>query len=242
MIKYFFILVSGCVFCSCSSLINREPATSVLEKPIQRKYIEGETLKYRILMSHVYDGKETSTYDSIATGIVRKDQQGSFFEEFQWTSILDEGVAVKFTKADKEFRQILSLSPPFKLAIPKELTNLSPFMMGPITDFLTFYVDQSLIIRESSALQKAGDHIYLNTAIASSWGKGQDCLDFDVSLASVDQNKKIAEIIVSHLPPSKICITPAAPWMYEQTTESPNNWYNVEKEANNWLASALIIF
>lgn len=235
--KYFLIMIFTVTFSGCSTLVSREPAANTLEKPIQRQYQEGEVLKYRIQMSHFYDGSLTSKYDAVATGVVKKDTQGSFSEEFQWTSISDDDKQAKFTETDNNFRQILSLSPPFKLSIPKELTSLSHFLIGPVTDFLTFYVDESLIIRKASTLQKSGDHIYLNTAVASSWGAGQDCLDFNVLLSSVDHYTQVAQIVVSHLPPSKICITPPAQWMTEQVTDSPNNWYNIENENGKWLAS-----
>lgn len=111
------------IFTGCSTLVSRKPAANVLEKPIQRQYHEGEVLKYRIQMSHFYDGNLTSKYNAVATGVVKKDTQGSFSEEFQWTSISDDDKQAKLTETDNNFRQVLSLSPPFKLSIYKEKSN-----------------------------------------------------------------------------------------------------------------------
>jgi hypothetical protein len=186
-------------------------------------------------MTHSYDGSVTSTYDARAAGIVKHDGDG-YFEEFEWVSVVEDGTSVSLSPQAKQFRQVLSLAPPFRLSIPPQLTDLGSFLTGPITDLLTFYVDDSLAIRQTG-LRHPGDHVYLKTAVASSWGSGQDCIDFEVTLLSLDRSKHVGEIKVSHLPPNKMCITPPAPWMETQVTDTPNNWFDIHHSDGKWLAS-----
>jgi hypothetical protein len=220
---------------SCSLSPSRDLAMDKQTSPFHRQYQDGEILKYRIQMTHTLDGVVTSTYDARALSIVKKDRDG-YYEEFQWTSVIDDGKKAPLTKIDKAFRQILSLVPPYRLSVPAELPTLSRYLIGPVTDLLTFYVDESLLTRQES-LRKSGDHIYLKTSAASSWGTGQDCLDFDITLLNINEIKKMGSFRVSHLPPSKICISPPAPWMETQVTDTPNNWFDIEHKQNKWIAS-----
>ena len=220
----------------CSTLSGRSPAANDQPSPFERKYGDGETLNYRIQMTHTYDGTITSTYDAHAAGIVKSDDK-DFYEKFHWTSVIGDGNKITLSPAADNFRQVLSLVPPFRLSIPAELTNLGSSLIGPITDLLTFYADESLIIRHPN-IRHPSDHLYLNASVASSWGSGQDCLDFEITLLSLDQLKHLGMIKVSHLPPSKICIKPPAKWMESQVIDTPNNWYDIDRSKKKWVASA----
>ncbi len=224
------------VVLGCASISNRSPALDSRANPFQRIYAYAEPLSCRIQMTHTYDGAVSSTYDARALGVVKSDDKG-FFEEFEWVSVTDDGHIVSLSPEAHKFRQVLSLIPPFKLSIPQELTSLGPSLIGPITDLLTFYVDESLAIRQPS-IQNPGDHVYLKTAVASSWGSGQDCIDFEITLLNINQTKRVGEIKVNHVPPEKMCIKTPAKWMNAQVTKAPNNWFDIKHRNGKWLASA----
>jgi hypothetical protein len=211
--------------------------TSPNSSPLQRNYNVGEVLSYRIVMAHEMDGKISSSYDAHATGTVKQNANGTYYEEFLWTKLFEDGAEVNLSKESHDLRQTLSLAPGFKLSIPPELPKIDASLIGPVTDLLTFYVDDSLAIRQPT-IRRAGDHIFLKTSIASSWGAGQDCIDFDVTLLAIDKIQNTATLKVSHVPPSTICIQPPADWMKNQVMDTPNNWFEIESHADKWIASA----
>jgi hypothetical protein len=117
-------------------------------------------------------------------------------------------------------------------------------LIGPVTDFLTFYADLGLAIR-SSALVHPGDHFYQKYGAPNSWADGtkvilgEDSIDFDLTLAAVDTSRHVATIVVQHVPPAQPAVHLPADWMHAPVVSgSANNWVQVAKE-NGALTAAV---
>jgi hypothetical protein len=121
--------------------------------------------------------------------------------------------------------------------MPPNLSNVDPRLIGPLTDFLTFYADLWLA-GKSGKLKQAGDHFYQKEMHPNSWAEGhvilvgQDGIDFDVSLKDVDNAKNTATVLVRHVPPENQRVQLPAPWMDAKVGERPNNWVQVMKSEN----------
>src|SRR5947207_6002467 len=91
-----------------------------------RRYRDGETLTYH--MKGVDDGVR---YEIQARGIVKRNSQGHYIEEYAWSNQFRDATPVTLPQAVLEFRQILSLDPETTPYIP----NLAPVarIIGPIT-------------------------------------------------------------------------------------------------------------
>lgn len=195
------------------------------EKLLTRHYRDGEKLTY--LMKAVNDGR---TYEIRATGIVKKDADGKFFEEYAWNS-----------PHSKEFRQILSLEPDKTPAIPN-LAAVHRSLIGPITDFMTFYVDLWLATKVGN-LSKPGDRFYQKIDHPASWADGtyvilgQDSIDFDITLLKVDRTSNVATLLVKHIPPKEPLIKIPAAWMKKPVADTPNNWVQVKKKDGRFEAA-----
>lgn len=120
---------------------------------------------------------------------------------------------------------------------PGSIPNLSqvdPRLIGPITDLLTFYADLWLAEKTDKPSQ-AGDHFYFRDGNANSWadGKlvliGEDAVDFDLTLAEVDQPGNTATLMVHHVPPEKSKLHPPAEEMRKPVADTANNWIQVQK-------------
>ena len=115
-------------------------------------------------------------------------------------------------------------------------------MIGPILDFLNFYVDLWLAIRVGG-LAHAGDHFYQKHGTPASWADGryvvvgEDSIDFDVSLTDVDQSNRVATLLIRHVPPKQPEIRLPAAWMRVPVADTPNNWVQVEKKDSTYLAA-----
>ena len=174
----------------------------------------------------------TLHYEIQADGVVTKDANG-FIEEFAWSGMVVEGKPFALPPSGLALRQMLALTPNPKLAIP-DLSKVHPMMIGPITDMLTFYADM-LIAKTPGKLARAGDHFYFKHGTPNSWADGmyvtlgQDSIDFDVTLAEVDQAAKVATVVVKHVPPEKPQVKLPAAWMEKPVADTPNNWVQVSK-------------
>lgn len=200
---------------------------------LDRKYHEGEKLHYQMTVSN-RDRDHTLHYQIQADGVVKKDANG-YIEEYAWSNLVVDGKPVVLPPASQAFRQVLSLEPNYKIAMP-DLSKVYPMMIGPITDMLTFYADM-LIAKFQGKLQRVGDHFYFKHGTPNSWADGvyvtlgQDSIDFDVTLADVDQASKVATVIVKHVPPEKPQIKLPVAWMEKPVADTPNNWVEVSKAA-----------
>jgi hypothetical protein len=208
-------------------------------KPLQRQYHEGQTLVYK--MNGV---NEAWHYSIEADGVVKKDAGGAYYEEYRWANMTSGGQPTALSAETSAYRQRLALDPNQNPSMP-DLSKVDPKIIGPITDFMTFYVDLWLP-NKIGALTKAGDHFYFrNPMPASSWADGtrvligESAIDFDMTLKSVDTAAGTAVLEVKHVPPEKTAVKLPAPWMQTPVGDAPNNWVGVTKEQNGSYSAAV---
>ncbi|HJT53512.1 MAG TPA: hypothetical protein VJ848_06650, partial [Candidatus Angelobacter sp.] len=181
----------------------------------------------------------TLHYEIQADGLVKKDANG-YFEEFAWSGLIVDGKPVTLPAASQALRQKVSLEPNPRLAVP-DLSKVHPMMVGPITDLLTIYADM-LIAKYRGKLAHAGDHFYFPHGTPNSWADGmyvtlgQDSIDFDVTLAEVNETAKFATVVVKHEPPEKPQIKIPAAWMQAPVADTPNNWVEISKAGDKFSA------
>jgi len=172
-------------------------------------------------------------YSVQADGGVKKNADGIWMEEFRWSNMTSNGQPVALTPASVAFREVLSLDPTRNPSGP-DLSNVDPRLVGPVTDLMTFYVDLWLA-NKIGILRRPGDHFYVPNPMPSSWADGtrvltgQDHIDFDLTLQSVDAAKHTVLLVVHHVPPAHPNVTFAAAWMQAPVAGTPNNWVEVAK-------------
>jgi hypothetical protein len=199
-------------------------------------YKEGERMTY--LMKGV---NENWRYEIQAAGVVKKDSVGKYVEEYSWSHLVSNGVAVTLPPSGLRFREVLSLDPEKPISIPN-LSAAPPVLIGPITDLATFYVDLWLATRLGDKLSHVGDHAFLKVGIPASWADGrrvvlgESAVDFDVSLLKVDRARQIAVLIVRHVPPAQPRVRLPAPWMHKPVAGTPNNWVQVTRKDDKFVA------
>ena len=146
---------------------------------LARHYQEGEKLSYHMTASN-RERDRTLLYEIQAEAIVKRDENG-YIEEFAWSNLVVNGKPVMLPPPSLALRQMLSLMPNPKLAIP-DLSKVHPMMIGPITDMLSFYADMR-ILKTQGNLTRAGDHFYFKHGTPNSWADGmyvtlgQDSID-----------------------------------------------------------------
>jgi hypothetical protein len=203
--------------------------------PLVRHYRLGEPLSYH--MSATNQGRSgTIHYQAQADGVVKKDSAGDFVEEFGWSNVVTDGGPLTLSPASSAFRQTLSVAPNYKLTVP-DLSQVQPILIGPIVDLLTFYADLSLVMSQSG-LTNAGDHIYFKHGTPNSWADGtyttlgEDSVDFDITLESIDRAKDTATVLVRHVPPASPQIRIPVDWMKSPVADTPSNWIEVSKDSD----------
>jgi hypothetical protein len=205
-----------------------------------RHYTQGKFLAYH--MTATNEGHTSVTrYEADAKGIVSQNASGHFVEEFQWTGLSFNGARVVLPAGSAEFRQQLSLDPAVQPSLP-DFSQVSPMLIGPCADLLTFYADLWIAIRQGS-MTHVGDHAHVKHGTPNSWadGKrtlvGQDSIDFDVTLAEVNTQARTAKIVVRHVPPTQAQIQIPAKWMETPISDAPNNWVQVSRtDKGNYVA------
>jgi hypothetical protein len=219
------MIATGLLLCAASAvLIAQAPAPN----PLHRQYREGEKLVYR--MNGI---NESWNYSIQANSIVKKDANGAFFEEIQWSGMESGSQKVVFPASAAEFRQKLSLDPNTMPSMPN-LKQIDPKMVGPVTDFGTFYVDLWLVLK-TGQLAKPGDHFYFYMPMTPSWADGnqvlvgEDSIAFDMTWKSTNATDQTATLVIRHVPPEKPTIHLSADWMQKPVADTPNNWVEVKK-------------
>jgi hypothetical protein len=202
---------------------------------LARNYQEGERVAYTI--SCINQSRSATTeYEASAAGLVRKDPSGIFIEDLAWTDLHLNDEQVRLSAASQAFREPLSLAPGAKLGVP-DLSKVQAGLIGPITDLLTFYADVKIAMN-LHGLMRAGDHVYFKYGTPNSWADGthvvlgQDAIDFDITLKTVDPAAQVATLLVRHVPPAQPQIKLPAAWMAERVGTAQNNWVQVEKSAD----------
>ncbi len=66
---------------------------------------------------------------------------------------------------------------------------------------------------------------------------GEDSIDFDITLTSVDQSTKVATLVVRHVPPEQSQVRLPATWMREPVADTPNNWVQVTRRDGKFVAA-----
>jgi hypothetical protein len=212
-------------FAQAAAAQNANPPTPS-PSPLARRYTDGEKLTY-----HMKGDNDGWTYEVQANGIVKKDPAGHLIEEYAWSDF-KSNASMSLSPASLSFRQTLSLDP----AVPPSIPNLSqvqPFLIGPITDLLTFYSDLWIAIRQSD-LTRAGDHAYVKLGGPSSWADGnyvilgEDSIDFDLTLKELNTSTQVATLLVRHVPPPQPKVKLPAAWMQTPVADTPNNFIDVK--------------
>jgi hypothetical protein len=220
-------IVNAVIF--CLALLQLSVAQESAASPLLRRYTEGEKLSY-----HMKGSNDGWNYEVQAKGVVKKDGRGHFVEEYGWSDF-KSSAPMTMSPASLNFRQTLSLDP----ATPPSIPNLSvvqPFLIGPITDMLTFYADLWLAAKQST-LAHAGDHTYIKLGIPASWADGnyvilgEDSVDFDLTLKDVNATAQTATLLARHVPPVQPAVKLPAPWMQSPVSDTANNWIDVKKNA-----------
>lgn len=209
--------------------------------PLSRQYVEGERLAYRMTASN-RGRTQTTAYEATARGAVRRDTKGIFYEEYEWDDLLWNGAAVSLPEASRNFRQLLSLAPGFASVLP-DFSKIDLRLVGPTSDFMTFYADVSLAMRQPG-LRRAGDETRVNHGAPNSWADGtsvvvgEDSIDFVISLGESSSDRGTRDLLVRHVVPDHPQITIPAEWMRTPVADTPNNWIEVERLGNGrYLAS-----
>lgn len=222
-----------------SSLFQSRTAESY-SSPLVRRYKDGEVLNYHMVGSN-QGRNQTIRYEADAKSIVTKDGSGHFVEEFQWSRLNLNSHAVPLPTSASNFRQQLSLDPAVLPSLP-DFSHVTPMLIGPSADLLTFYSDLWLAIKQGTLLL-SGDHVYVKHGIPNSWADGvrtlvgQDAIDFDITLSGVDGKNGTAKLVVQHVPPAQPRIKLPAQWMEAPVAQSANNWVEVSKtEGGKYLA------
>ncbi len=203
--------------------------TSTPEVQWQRHYTPGQVLHYEMTGDN-----RGWKYTLHATDTTQRDPDGNFYEQVGWSG-LTSNAPFTLSPASLAFRQNLSLTGDRKyLAIP-DLSQVQPFLIGPITDLLTFYAD--LFLARNQELTHVGDHALFERDQPNSWASGsrllvaQDAVDFDLTLENAHGHT--ATFRIRHIPPKQIRIATPAAWMKTPVFDTPNNWVQVTHDAAN---------
>ncbi len=202
------------------------PGTAI-QSLLARHYSEAEKLTY-----HMKGDNDGWTYEVQANGVVKKDTSGHFVEEYGWSDF-KSNTPMTLSATSLSFRQSLSLDPAIQPSTPN-LSQVQPFLIGPITDLLTFYADLWMAIRQGN-LKQPGDHVYVKVGIPASWADGnyvtlgEDSVDFDLTLKEIDPVNQVAVLLVKHVPPSQSSVKLPATWMEASVGDTPNNWVQINK-------------
>lgn len=213
-----------------TALGQETPAPQTSAAALTRHYTAGDVLHYEMKGSN--QGWE---YTIHATDTVKQDSAGTFFEELAWSD-LHSNAPMTLSPASLAFRQTLSLDGNGKYLTVPNLQNLQPFLIGPITDTLTFYSD--LFLAQSRHLSAGTPQVHFAHGTPNSWADGQhvllgqDSIDFDLTLESVNAADGAATILVKHVPPTHPQIQLPADWMKTPVADTPNNWVQVSHEGN----------
>lgn len=172
-------------------------------------------------------------YTADATALVKKATDGTWIEEFRWTALTSDGQHVGLSPGTAAFRESLSLDPSHMPSSPG-LTGIDPRFVGPVTDLMTFYVDDWLF-QKIPVFHQPGDHFYVPNLNPSSWADGvrvltgTDAIDFDLRLQSIDPAAHTAVLVVHHVPPAHPALKFPVAWMQTPVADTPNNWMEITK-------------
>ena len=233
------LLIPALFSFSCDNVASHaQTAPGSPDVPIRldRRYQPGEVLRYEMKGSN--QGWE---YQVESRDETKQDAAGLFFEEISWSN-LQSNAPMTLSPASLAFRQRLSLEPSGKYMTVPDLSAVQPFLIGPITDLLTFYSD--LLIAQHQQLTKVGQHAYFEHGKPNSWADGQhvifgqDAIDFDMTLTAQNAGEHTASVVIRHVPPKRSLLQMPASWMTGSGSEPANNWAEVERSGDRYTARA----
>jgi hypothetical protein len=204
---------------------------------LSRRYKDGERLNY--LMTGHNNGR---TFEVRLTAVVKKGTDGRFVEEYAWSDLAWGGAAQPLTPSSLAFRQAVTLAGGQPFTFP-DLSRVQPGLIGPVTDLLTFYSDLFLAMHVGR-LRAPGDHFLFPSPMVASWADGtrvltgEDEVDFDIRLTAVDTAADVATVQVKHVPPKAPRVKLQAEWMRAPVADTPNNWVQVRRQGEVYVASA----
>jgi len=229
-------LAFGVAMLGCLVAVLGGPQSAYTQGPagslLARHYVENERLSYRLTAT---ERNRTATTSNAATarGVVTRDQSGRFVEEFQWGDVVQNGVPFAIPAANQGFRQLISLDPEVTPKLP-DFSAIHPRLIGPSSDFMNFYADVWLAMRQAG-LRQAGDRVTVAHGGPNSWADGtrvilgEDAIDFILSLESLDRARNTATLVINHVPPDRAYVRTPAEWMRTPLSNRPNNWVKVLK-------------
>ncbi len=197
----------------------------------ERKYQKNGIFYYK--MTGLNDGRR---YEAISRHRVIE-IQGNFHEEISWIQLKSDGENIDL-KPLKDFTQLLSLDKNFH-GTPPDISKIPPqlrkFILGPIFDLMTFYVDLNprLFLTKMKELE-LGQPIHIPYNKPSSWADGEflligeDCIDFKLTFQEQTLNKALMR--VEHFPPSEnLKINLPEKWMQDVFPNGKTNWIQISK-------------
>lgn len=204
---------------------------------LTRRYQDGERLHYLMKGSN-----NDRPFEVRITGVVKRDADGRFVEEFAWSELAWGGKAQPLTDASRDFRQTIRLSGGAPFTMPN-LSRIQPGLIGPVTDLLTFYADLFLA-SHAGQVREPGDRFVFPSPSINSWADGtyvvigEGEIDFHVTLTRVDKAAGTATVLVKHVPPKAPKIRLPAEWMRTPVADTPNNWVQVRRNGDTYVAAA----
>ena len=198
------------------------------EHSYQRRYVEGEKYSYEV----VTEGPEPDI--AIADVEVRLD--GSRPHEWiQWRS-LESGSKDLSEAAKRMPGYSLSLLPDAPLPLVKPVDN--PEMMGPVTDFYTFYFAVSHLAG-SDQVKRIGETYLRPEPVVGDWSDGKDFLAGQsrerVSIKLVTLTPRLAGYETTFAPVGGTEFV--ASWMADPACDGqPNNFQMVKSQQPGYLA------
>ena len=202
---------------------------------ITRRYRDGETITYEMTASN-QDRVKLLRYCAVATAVARKGKD-AFVEDVAWSRLVVNDKEIALPADGAGTHQLVSLAPDYQWTAP-DVAKTPPSLIGPVLDLMTVYVDLWLATKQGK-LAHVGDHFVMPRSSANSWADGtwvtlgEDAIDFDVTLAAVDEKARTATVIVRHVPPAKPEIRLPAEWMKAPVADTANNWVQVQRRGAN---------
>jgi hypothetical protein len=211
------------------SALKREQVNS--QNLLTRWYEQDERVAYRLTATNK-DRAGTASYAATATGVVKRDDMGRFFEELAWSELVLNGTPIQIPPADQQFHPLLSLSSDRKPAVP-EVARIDPRLISPTLDLAAFFADAWLVMQQPALRFPGNRSVVFNHGDTTSWADGtrvilgEDSTDVEITLGDVNLNEGTATLTMVHVAPGQPKIRIPAEWMRARVADVPNNWVQV---------------
>jgi len=183
-----------------------------------RKYVQGDSYRYRLTLREFHNGKLAFTNVSICELKVVADDKCVPFDEIHWLSkklINKDGETDQTVKALLVKPYLISLDGRGSVNLPKIET---PEMTEAIQDFNTFFVAMGPMFPGIDNLKNKGDSLFMNYfpitgdfSNGSTILKGQDAFYIRFKITDIDNNNAVLN--TAFLPPGKIVLAYLTPDM-----------------------------